>query len=244
MQKIKVEIPKYLIKFLQKSYGINVRAAKNHDLGNILIKYLQKDYVKNAIQDPNNVYSFYISNVNASKYGYYISPAKNKELNKDLNSLFNIALESYVNMSESLGLEYTRQDLPNLKQSRYSALEQFLAYYDISEDELKFASLYRKDLRRREVKEKNNNQPKVTKPKVDKELEAKKQIATICKSFKIKDYHSLGLKEQLSMLSNLFSTNNNSNKPIVISRKIGRKKNTIKKSNDKPSNQASLFDDI
>lgn len=157
MVKIKVEIPPYLVKFLTKSYGLNFNAKKSSSLGNVLMDYLQKDYARPSVKNDSSTYVFYLSNELSKKYGSFISSENHGLLIKKLDSLFKAAMNGFVNVSVAKKLEYTRLDKSNLKQSRYVAFQQFLEYYDISDDDgIRFDSIYRNDQRRRKILDQQN----------------------------------------------------------------------------------------
>lgn len=230
MEIVKIEIPKHLIKFLSKSYGMNIVATKNNDLGGILIDYLQKDFVKNKFSNKENVYSFYISKQNAAKYGYCISDQKNKELIKRLNSLFNIAMETFVNATTALELQYKRPEHSNLTQSRLSAYQQFLEYHNITDDELRFDSLYRKDLRRRNKKEKANQKPKISIKKVNFKKETLIMVNQLCRTLRVNNYNKMSLEDKLATIQHLVVPEKNTPKKAIVKKQnIGHKKNKSKK---------------
>jgi hypothetical protein len=178
MVKVKAEIPSYLVKFLEINYGMNFKAKRSSALGNILMDYLQKDFVRPKIENEADVYVFYLSDLLAKKYGSFIHPENYKKLIKDLDSLFQIAMNAYVNITVNSGLEYTRELCSNLKQTRYAAFQQFLNYHNILEEDLKFESVYRNDQRRQEILRNQNKKPKST-PRKKPNKKAVKKIVKI-----------------------------------------------------------------
>lgn len=164
---IKVEIPLYLVKFINVNYGVNFIAQRNTDLGLILTDFLQKDTVKQKFGNPKDVYTFYVTKNIAQKHGYFISAEKNIALVKRINTLFKIAMTTYVDISVKSNLMYSTGTKRQHKQSRYVAYQQFLNFHNITEDDLKFESVYRNDVRRRDIKERYN-QPILPKKEVPK----------------------------------------------------------------------------
>jgi hypothetical protein len=138
--------------------------------------YLQKDFVRCKNENEADIYIFYLSDLLAKNYGCFIHPDKYKKLIKDLDSLFQIAMNTYVNITVSKGLKYPRVLNSDLKQTRYAAFQQFLEYHNILEEDLKFESVYRNDQRRQEILKKQNLKPKASTRKKTIKKQSKKII--------------------------------------------------------------------
>lgn len=134
---IKIPVKTHVKKYLIARYGIQHTITKNSLLGLMVFNQLSKNFspAKNQITGAD-VYEVHLTDWCFKNVGHSIDVATLNALGKALELLFREDLHEYV-----------KQQL--LKQEKATAaIKEFLKNYDVTEDELKFESVY-KDYKRK-----------------------------------------------------------------------------------------------
>ncbi len=136
----------YLKKYLQKKLGDDYIVERNSWFGLYLIAILDKNYRyqgKGPLEE-KDFYKVTIPKTLVLKDGFSIGSAKIKKLQTYVQKVFYADLYSYINLSIGNGLKVEDYKYDSvIKQNRQRAIKQFLSFYDINENELKFDSVYR-----------------------------------------------------------------------------------------------------
>lgn len=134
MINISIFVKKHIKKYLAHRYGKNCVLSKKSLLGILIFELLDKKITK---QDRNFInfsekYTITISEAYFYKRGFYISSHKKKFISIALEKLFIEDLYAFIDIT-----------IENNTISAVKAMKIFLCKYDITENEVKFESLYR-----------------------------------------------------------------------------------------------------
>ncbi|WP_275552680.1 hypothetical protein [Tenacibaculum piscium] len=142
---LEIPIKPYLKKYLTKKYGEVHTVKKTSLLGGVIIDILDKDYKKENIQlQQKDTYRVCIPGTIVQRIGFEISFVKLKQLADRVCKIFYNDLESYINVSIDQDLKIINEKHQTInKQNKIKAIQQFLFYYGISEDEISADSVYR-----------------------------------------------------------------------------------------------------
>ena len=167
-QKIKINLPQYLVLFLTRKYGTDFKATRHSIMGNFAIDLLTKNYVRNKKIDTDSYFSFKVSKEMLKTHGNFIMPERFKDFERKINMLFNEAL--YAHVLVSVNSDLLVQGLRGtVKQTAMNSITEFLHYYGITEDHLKLETVYRQYLRINERIESVKNGTKKERPSRKKE---------------------------------------------------------------------------
>lgn len=141
---INMPMKSYLCKFLIKKYGNYHKVSANSSLGIYLSDLLDKHYRKqNHPLSCKSFYPFHFSKTMVEKQGFDMSAAKMKKFELFVQKLFRSSMDDYITTSIASNLVIVKDRNQLNQQNVLKAMQQFLDYFDISEDELKLNSLYR-----------------------------------------------------------------------------------------------------
>lgn len=133
----------YLKKFLTKKYGTHHKVSRHSLLGIHLIELLDKQYKRETSKiSEKQSFPFHFEKSVVEKIGFNISSSKMKKFEVFLQKLFRSSLDDYITTSINSNLVIKNEN-SIYKQDVLNAMKQFLACYDINEDDLKLNSLYR-----------------------------------------------------------------------------------------------------
>lgn len=134
---IKIPVKTYVKKYLIARYGTQHTITKNSLLGILVFNQLSKNFspTKN-LQTGSAVYEVHLTDWCFKNVGHSIDVATLQALGKALELLFREDLHQYV-LAQLLKQEKAT-----------TAIKEFLKNYDVTEDELKFESVY-KDYKRK-----------------------------------------------------------------------------------------------
>lgn len=131
---ISIPVKSYVKKFLVKRYGYTHQISKNSFIGLFLLELLQR-----KVEPPfreiskESTYDIHVPEFYFNEKGYHVDHIKLKFLSICLEKLF------FEDFYQDIDKELLKPN-PNAMQS----IRFFLSVYDITEDELKLASLYKK----------------------------------------------------------------------------------------------------
>ena len=129
---VKFPVEKHVLKYLVKRYGSAHIATKKTLLGSLVLIALEKTYVKPDTRVENYFhYSVLIPEYYINVIGHSLPRNTQQHLGECCTKLFNMAMFEYVDNEVWTG----KKALPTLKR--------FLNRYGITEDDMKFESLYR-----------------------------------------------------------------------------------------------------
>lgn len=154
---LNIPLKSYLSKYLVQKYGSHHVVSRNSWLGNYVIELLTKQYRKNKVlQKTETYFTIEIPLTIMKESGFDISTDKLNRLEIMIEKVFRNDLESYIMVSIGCELKYYNEQFNSLnKQNVVKAIEQFLGYYSIGEDELSPETIYR-DFYRSKKSDKNN----------------------------------------------------------------------------------------
>ena len=142
---LNIPLNPHLTKYLTKKYGNTHRVSRKSWLGRYLIDLLDKKYRKSNVNISKD--SFYQVSVPPSiikEVGFELSPLKIKSLSDMIHKIFINDLYSYIEVSVGSELKFYNEDFDSInKQNTLRAINQFLKFYDITEDEISVDSIYR-----------------------------------------------------------------------------------------------------
>jgi hypothetical protein len=140
---INLPMKSFLKKFLTKKYGSHHKVSRNSLLGIHLIELLDKQYKRDHVKiKETDSFPFHFEKTVVEKMGFNISSGKMQKFEVFLHKLFRSSLDDYITTSINSDLVIkTNKSL--YKQDVLNAMKQFLACYEINEDDLKLNSLYR-----------------------------------------------------------------------------------------------------
>lgn len=140
---INMPLKSYLVKFLTKKYGTQHKVSLHSTLGIYLSDLLDKQYRKETkIIKGKSFYPFMVPKTMVEKNGFTICGSKMKRFETFMQKLFLSSLDDYITTTCSSNLVIQR-DEKQYKQDVLNAMKQFLACYQVTEDEIKLDSLYR-----------------------------------------------------------------------------------------------------
>lgn len=142
---LNIPLKAYLTKYLIQKYGTVHCVSRNSWLGNYIIEILTKEYRKQkALVNSAAFYTIEIPVTIMKETGFDISTEKLRRMEIMIDKVFRNDLESYIEISMAHELKHFNHDFQSLnKQNVTKAIEQFLVYYKISEDEISADTLYR-----------------------------------------------------------------------------------------------------
>ena len=140
---INLPMKSYLKKFLTKKYGTHHKVSRNSLLGIHLIELLDKQFKRENVKiKEKESFPFHFEKTVVEKMGFNISAAKMQKFEVFLHKLFRSSLDDYITTTINSDL-VIKNYKGEYKQDVLNAMKQFLACYDINEDDLKLNSLYR-----------------------------------------------------------------------------------------------------
>lgn len=130
---ITIPVKKYLLKYLTNKYGPQLTLSKTTSLGIHILELLEKDF------DPRDIpklkceecYTIHLGEFYRNSKGVTIHPSNLNNISNYLDRVFQEHLFEHVKIYKSL----YNQELPGIRQ--------FLEFYDISENDVKYDSIYR-----------------------------------------------------------------------------------------------------
>lgn len=142
---LNIPLKPYLTKYLVQKYGNTHTVSRNSWLGNYVIELLTKQYRKHkAIQKTETYFTIEIPLTIMKESGFDISTDKLRRLEIMIDKVFRNDLDSYIAVSIGCELKYYNEQFSSLnKQNVVKAIEQFLGFYNITEDELSPDTIYR-----------------------------------------------------------------------------------------------------
>lgn len=150
----------HLRKFLVKKYGTTHTVSQNSILGIYLNDLLDKQYRRqNSKISSDSSYEIQVPKSMVERTGFNINPTKMKRFESFVQKLFRSSLEDYIitTCQSPLVIKKGKKDY---KQDVINAMKQFLESFGITEDDLKFESLYR-DYNREQTRKKGQPQSKL-----------------------------------------------------------------------------------
>lgn len=120
----------HVYKYLQKSVGEKLETSKNSFFGTIVLDLLSKGDCDINVIKGSLVYSVEISEWNMNHYGIYIDEKIKRKFNSHMDKMFRKELITYVDIQRDRGFR-----------QKESALREFLFYYNITEEDIKFETL-------------------------------------------------------------------------------------------------------
>tara|TARA_R110002124_G_scaffold41983_4_gene129524 strand:+ start:970 stop:1476 length:507 start_codon:yes stop_codon:yes gene_type:complete len=156
-----IPIDSYLKKYLIKKYGSHHMVSRDSWLGRYFIEILDRQYKKKNISlKKSDTYTFVIPYYVIKEVGLDLPTAKMKSLAVMIEQIFYNDLYTYIEVSMGNQLSFINSKSKNFnEQNAYKATEQFLSSFDISEDELKLDSVYKRFYRDR-ISDKSKKQKK------------------------------------------------------------------------------------
>jgi len=124
----------HVYKYLQSKVGESMTVSKKDFWGNLILDILSKRYTSPVTQPEELVYPVEISMRYMTEYGVFIDSRTVKKFNTQIDNLFREEMRTHV------FINYEKNSIPKDR-----ALKQFLDYFNISEDDIKFETL-KKDL--------------------------------------------------------------------------------------------------
>lgn len=149
---LNIPLKNYLTKYLNQKYGNMHCVTRSSWLGSYIIEILTKQYRKQkAAVNSQAFYTIEIPVTIMKETGFDISTEKMRRMEIMIEKVFRNDLESYIEVSIGCDLKHFNHDFQSLnKQNVTKAIEQFLSFYKISEDELSADTLYRDFFRSKE----------------------------------------------------------------------------------------------
>ena len=148
-----IPVPTYVKKFLTQKYGEALFISKKTTLGIHLLELLEKEFDPKSIYPVlgNDCYRINLSEYYANTKGVVINPMRANDIANYLDRLFREQLFDFMKIHK-----YQHgQELP--------AIRIFLDYHGITEDDLKYDSIYR-DYKRYKKKEERTKILKLSQP--------------------------------------------------------------------------------
>lgn len=142
---LNIPVKSYLKKYLTHKYGTTHCVSRRSWLGRYLVDLLDKNYRK--IKTDIKKEDFYPINIPASivkEVGFDISATKLKHLAEMIQKVFLNDLYSYIEVSVGSELKFFNKNHESInKQNALRAIDQFLTFHNITEDEISIDSIYR-----------------------------------------------------------------------------------------------------
>jgi hypothetical protein len=149
---IGIPVPRYLKKYLNKRYGTDHKVSRHSAIGLLIIELSAKKHITNAKIRVNRKEEF-VLNVGRSYFKNKVYNIRPKNLKLISNLLYKLFIEDLVNT--------TLSNASIFGITEKQALINFLDYYEINEDDIKFETIYMSY--RRKKKKKNSTHKKVEK---------------------------------------------------------------------------------
>lgn len=124
----------HVYKYLQSKVGESMTVSRKDFWGNLVLDILSKRYTSTTIQTEDLVYPVEISMRYMSEFGVFIDSKTVRKFNSQIDNLFREEMRTHV------FINYEKNGIPKDR-----ALKQFLEYFNIDEDDMKFETL-KKDL--------------------------------------------------------------------------------------------------
>jgi len=124
----------HVYKYLQAKVGESMTVSRKDFWGNLVLDILSKRYSSTINLSNELVYPVEISMRYMSEYGVFIDSKTVKKFNSQIDNLFREEMRTHV------FINYEKNNIPKDR-----ALKQFLEYFNIDEDDMKFETL-KKDL--------------------------------------------------------------------------------------------------
>jgi len=142
-----IPVPTYIKKFLTQKYGESLFISKKTTLGIHLLELLEKEFDPKAISPVlgDDIYIINLSEYYRNTKGVVINPMRANDIANYLDRLFREQLFDFMKIWKSLH----GQELP--------AIRVFLNYHGITEDDLKYDSIYRDYKRYKKKEERTKN---------------------------------------------------------------------------------------
>lgn len=140
---IKIPVKSYLLKYLNKKHGSVLNVSKETALGIHLLELLEKDYDPSKVikVETDAFYKLNISEFYSKTKGFEIYPDRLHDISIFLDKIFREHLFEFMDIHrQNFGMA-----LPGMRI--------FLEYFNITENELKYDSIYR-DYKRFKIKKK------------------------------------------------------------------------------------------
>jgi hypothetical protein len=126
----------HVYKYLQNKCGEKLTVTKNNFFGSMVLDVLSKDYADLKVVTNDIVYPVEISERYMEKMGIFINPQIIRKFNTRVDDVFREEMRTYTYAS------FRFNKVPKEK-----ALKQFLLFYNINEEDIKFETLVR-DMKR------------------------------------------------------------------------------------------------
>lgn len=124
----------HVYKYLQSKVGECMTVSRKDFWGNLVLDILSKRYTSSVSLTDELVYPVEISMRYMSEFGVFIDSKTVKKFNSQIDNLFREEMRTHV------FINYEKNGIPKDR-----ALKQFLEYFNIDEDDMKFETL-KKDL--------------------------------------------------------------------------------------------------
>ena len=149
---LNIPLKPYLTKYLNLKYGTVHNVTRSSWLGNYIIEILTKQYRKQkALVKSTSFYTIALPITVLKESGFDISTEKMRRLEIMIEKVFRNDLDSYIGVSIGCDLKHFNHDFQSMnKQNVAKAIDQFLRFHEISEDELSADTLYRDFFRSKE----------------------------------------------------------------------------------------------
>ncbi|RSC96045.1 hypothetical protein [Tenacibaculum singaporense] len=154
---LNIPLKSYLKKYLQNKYGSVHIASRSSWLGAYVIDILDREYRKsNVTIKKEDFFPVAIPYSIVCDVGFSVSKAKLTRLEVMIRKVFYNDLYSYIEISRDNELKvYNEEHDSIIKQNALIAINQYLSFFDITEDELSADSVYRQYSRYKKDKKEN-----------------------------------------------------------------------------------------
>lgn len=120
----------HVYKYLQKSVGEKLVTSKNNFFGTIVLDLLSKRDTDIKIVKGELTYCVEISEDYMYRYGIYIDEKIKRKFNSHIDKMFRKELITHVEIQSAKGFR-----------KKQEAIREFLFYYNITEEDIKFETL-------------------------------------------------------------------------------------------------------
>ncbi|NKI28248.1 hypothetical protein HCG49_16970 [Arenibacter sp. 6A1] len=150
---VNVPLKSYLTKYLSQKYGGSHCVTRRSWLGKYIVDVLDKQYRRKPVNlSKESYYQLNIPPSIVNREGFSFSSVKQKSLEEMIEKVFRNDMYGYIEVSMGADLKFINPEHNSLnKQSTVQAINQFLRFYNISEDELSPESIYRDFFRHKKV---------------------------------------------------------------------------------------------